>query len=178
MKDKKDAESKKGVKSEKSDEETEGDVEGDFEDFLSTADKEAVEWVANNPSDDNDDPESRTVTSKPRRSDDLCSSMFVFVSQVGRCSFLSHRCSCYIQQTRGRSSAFPSHSVYRRGVSDYLKHFHSFLAGICARGASSSALCLPRLLQPVLCCVPMPKIFLLWRGLQSRPRYSRGRSVV
>lgn len=58
---------KKGTQSKKkSDVENVGDFEGDFEDesendfedFLSTAVKEAVEWVANNPSDNNDNPES------------------------------------------------------------------------------------------------------------------------
>ncbi|EDQ99289.1 mycorrhiza-induced metalloprotease [Laccaria bicolor S238N-H82] len=59
LKDKRDTESKKGAKSKKkSDVRTEGDFEDDFEDFLSTVIKEAVEWVANNPSEGNDNPES------------------------------------------------------------------------------------------------------------------------
>lgn len=54
-KDNKGAQSKK-----KSDLETEGDFKDDFEDDFdfSTAVKEAVDWVANNPSDDNDNPGS------------------------------------------------------------------------------------------------------------------------
>lgn len=50
----------KGAQSKKSDLETEGDFKDDFEDDFdfSTAVKEAVDWVANNPSDDNDNPGS------------------------------------------------------------------------------------------------------------------------